>query len=106
MTKNIIDLKNELKELAAEIKVAKKERKSKYFTGTERVYKSSWADDHIAAQIAVFNMRFEYRIKHVAYCMLRGRHYEEIENNVKPYNTINMNRVKKYMVEYGDKENE
>ena len=34
-----------------------------------------------------------FRYKHVAYCMARGRKYEEIEPKVSPGNELEMNRV-------------
>ncbi len=39
----------------------------------------------------------KFRYEHVAYCMLRGRTYEQIENKVKPENEIDMEGVKKIM---------
>lgn len=43
------------------------------------------------------NAKREYRYDHVAYCMLRGRTYEEIENKVRPGNEILMDNVVKIM---------
>lgn len=39
----------------------------------------------------------KFRYEHVAYCLLRGRTYEQIENKVKPENEIDMYRVKQIM---------
>lgn len=39
----------------------------------------------------------EFRIKFVAYCLLRGRKYEEIEPRVRDGNEIDMERVEKIM---------
>ena len=38
---------------------------------------------------------YEFRKKHVIYCMLRGRKYEEIEPKVKPENELDMGAIEK-----------
>jgi len=48
------------------------------------------------------NMRWNARHQHVAYCMLRGRDYEEIE--AKCHEPINMVRVEKIMEAYREED--
>jgi len=73
------ELKKELKALAKEIKVLKHKRDN------WRQYKNDLRYDlHNQAQ-SVFMSRcaaksWQFRHKHIAYCLLRGRKYEEIEN--------------------------
>jgi len=39
----------------------------------------------------------KFRYEHVAYCLLKGREYSQIENNPRPENEIDMDSVKKIM---------
>ena len=80
--KKIKKLKSELKELATEIRELRKTRKS------ER-------DGYVPL---LDNMSWNARHMHIAYCMLRGRKYEEIEKYCRE--EPNMNRVEKIMEEY------
>lgn len=57
--------KTYLKSLAREIRELKSQRKSKPYGYVSGLYSSQW----------------EYRCKHIAYCMARGRSYEEIEKS-------------------------
>jgi len=70
--KTIKSLKLELKELALELKTNKSntkdlQRNNDYNAGSLQ-YKS-------------LGLKREFRHKHIAYCLLRGRRYEEIERN-------------------------
>jgi hypothetical protein len=102
--RNIDKLKNVLKELATEIRVAKQERKSVHFKG-ERTIKSTnqWMSDAECAYHRVIALKDEIRHYHVAYCMLRGKELEQIEPNTKPSDMkdgLSMNRVERIMDEY------
>ena len=48
--------------------------------------------------------QYEARHKHIAYCMLFGRKYEEIENKCRENNTPNMKYVEKIMEEHREPE--
>lgn len=48
-------------------------------------------------QSAILSAQRKFRYEHVAYCLLRGRTYEQIENYTKPENAIDMDSVKKIM---------
>lgn len=39
----------------------------------------------------------EFRHQHIAYCMLRGKTYNEIENYTRPGNEPNMNKIEAIM---------
>jgi len=65
------ELKAQLKELAKEIKKWKRNRKE---DKRMELGISLWH-----AQSKVEQYAWEFRHKHIAYCMLRGRAYEEIE---------------------------
>lgn len=65
--------KIELKELAQRIREAKGNRKNANY----------------AAAVEARDLGFEYRLGHIAYCMARGREYEDIELKVRPENRIN-----------------
>lgn len=64
-----IKLKNELKDLADEIRGWKYQRDNWYnFTRGQWYY-----------QLKVLRSAFEFRHMHIAYCLLRGREYDVIE---------------------------
>jgi hypothetical protein len=51
------------------------------------------------------SMRWNARHNHIAYCMLHGKKYEEIEKGVcRPDNAPNMARVEKIMEDYRDED--
>ena len=84
------ELKSELKELAKEIKEWKRNRKEdKRFELRISLYE---------AQSQVDWRKDEFRHKHIAYCMLRGRKYEQIENFCKV--SPNFDRIKRIMEKY------
>jgi len=64
---NIQKLKNELKSLASQIRETKQSRK-------EPRKESLWK-----IQSRLYDQKFEFRHKHIAYCLLRGRTMEQIE---------------------------
>jgi len=66
------ELKAELKALAKEIRQWKSWRKPINRRGTDL---QQWDVD-----FKVFILKREFRHRHIAYCMLRGRTYEQIEN--------------------------
>jgi hypothetical protein len=69
------ELKMELKELAKGIRKWKRNRKEdKRFE-----LKMSQSD----VQWEIDDRKIDFRHKHIAYCMLRGRKYEQIETNCK-----------------------
>ncbi len=101
-TKNVKTLKNELKDLAAQITTTKEERKTVNFTG-ERTIKSnySWLTDAQEAAFVVARLKREFRYRHVAYCMLRSKTLEQIENhNRDTTENLDMFEVKRIMKEY------
>lgn len=104
--RNIDLLKNEIKRLATEIKVAKHERKTVRFNG-ERTIKSknNWCSDAELAAEHVHKLKKEIRHHHIAYCMLRGKTLEQIEPNTRPTDRFDrkyrdMAYVKEIMKEY------
>lgn len=44
-------------------------------------------------QLKLLHKKEQFRYEHIAYCILRGRRYEDIERNTKPNNTISMSKV-------------
>lgn len=48
------------------------------------------------------SMQHEFRHRHIAYCLLRGRRLEEIEKPAED-NAPNMKRVEQYMEEYRER---
>jgi len=83
-------IKEELKQLAKDIRLKKKLLKSKQ-RDLSATYK-----DHSDVEYA----QYDFRIKHVARCMLRGTPYEKIESKVRPGNEIDMDSVKFEMDQY------
>jgi len=76
--------KQELKELASEIKRLKAER-GPHNNGFVR---GLWFKPE------------EFRYKHIAYCMLHGTPYERIEQSTREDNKIDMSRVEKIMEDH------
>jgi len=109
--KTINDLKVNLKELAGKIHTAKQERKTVHFKG-KRTIKSKYSffsDDQYAAHVVIPELSSEFRVKHIAYCMLRGKTYEEIEPKVKDENVLSSsawNTIEEIKEEYGHYEEE
>lgn len=79
MKEQKLKLKSELKVLALEIKDLKSKRKNKEFTnGHGYVY-------------GLESAQSRFRIKHIAYCILRGRTLEEIEPKLRdPQSSTNL----------------
>ena len=88
-----INLKNKLKELANRIRELKSHRKQ-----DNRGDWSIWDIEY-----NIWRDKREYRHKHIAYCLLRGRMYDEIERPGAD-NPANMALVNKYMEQYNVKE--
>jgi len=71
-------LKKELKELAKEIK-ALKHRRDNWWNFKHEL--ESWQQSYVQSvfMYRAFEKSREFRHKHIAYCLLRGRSYEQIE---------------------------
>jgi roadblock/LC7 domain-containing protein len=72
MNEKLLELKKELKQEASEIRAMKASRCA---ANSGYVHGLHWA-------------QLEYRYKHIAYCMARGRTYEQIEGKVHDCNKI------------------
>lgn len=77
-------LKSELKTLAQEIRSLKSTRKSVPFGFVH----------------GLFSKQNQYRHMHIAYCLLRGKTLQEIENKVNPGNEHSETLVYKYTEMY------
>lgn len=82
--------KEELKVIAARIK----ETRPKFKEGQRTNDNNAWR-----MNMQLIKDAYDFRHKHIAYCMLRGRKYEEIERSFRPYNQPNMKLVTKLMEE-------
>jgi len=87
------ELKSELKQLAKEIREWKNNRKQ---DKRRELDMRQW---EIESQVDW--RKDEFRHKHIAYCMLRGREYEQIEQYCKV--SPNFDRIKGIMEEYEPK---
>ena len=76
-------IKNELKTMAKEIREMKsiisKGMSNGLYKGTE--------------QYELILLKDKCRYTHIAYCMVRGREYSEIENTTRPGNEINFSKL-------------
>lgn len=81
------NFKNELKVQASKIRSDRATLKE-----AQRSFKECWR-----LQSDLLNMQSRFRHEHIAYCLLRGRTYEQIENKVAPGNEPDMDRVKDIM---------
>jgi hypothetical protein len=90
--KNIWTLKNELKQLASELRSDKAETKT-----------AQKAGDSVKActlQYKILRKRKTYRHKHIAYCLIRGRSYEQIEQHCRKGNEPDQNLIQELIREY------
>lgn len=85
-----MNLKDDLKIKAAKI------RKDKIKTKT-RQKAGEYAGD---LQYSLLKQRRDYRHRHIAYSMLRGRTYDQIESKCREDNKPNMDLIKELMDEY------
>ena len=79
-------LKQELKDIADDIRKLKSERKQR----SNGFVPGLWSDQQ------------DFRIKHIAYCLLRGTPYEKIESKHRDPNDYTHKYVKKKADEYLD----
>ena len=92
--KSILVLKEENKELALKIKEGRSELrtlKSKGEGGTLGFKKIYWKLEDLG---------YDFRHRHIAYCLLRGRGYEQIERSCRDDNKPNFKLVEKYKEEF------
>ena len=75
MKQKIKSMKSELKGIAQEIRTLKSQRKT---------HVCKWAKQVTGQVPGLDSAQFKFRIEHIAYCLLRGRKPEEIENRWKP----------------------
>lgn len=82
--------KSDLKTLAKEIRLLKSQRKT-----------SSCGYVHGLA-----HRQYTYRHMHIAYCLMRGKTMEQIENKVREYNSHNEKAVETFITKYTEVLNE
>jgi len=90
MTNVKLEIKKELKQLAQDLRIQKRLFKSKQREGTD-TYADLCNKD---------SLKWEFRHKHIARCLLRGTPYERIEPKVGYGNEPDMDLVEKYEKEY------
>lgn len=99
MSFKIKQLKQELKVLAALIK----EQKVRYKNcqrATSATHNQMWSDFWKWERENSNPSSRIYRHKHIAYCLLRGKKYEQIENKVREGNEPNFSYIEQIMKEY------
>jgi len=98
MKENMLKLKNDLKELAKELRKSKQIRNESF-----RNKDLSKAGD---SQYQILNLKHDFRHKHITYCLLRGKEYSNIEPIVREGNEPDWHTIKKYMEKFGPNENQ
>lgn len=121
---NYLELKAELKELAKSLKINKKDfrtTQSKYSTFErdhrkelgDRGYKNSKAWEKLyplyrdlsskenSLYITVKDQKYEFRHKHIMYCLARGKTYEQIEQKTRDGNEPNWSYINCLKKQYG-----
>jgi hypothetical protein len=86
-----IQLKNELKKLAEQIRKSKIECKE---------YQKNNGGSDGGRFFVTYKLQSEFRLKHIAYCIMRGRKYEEIESNCSRAGEPNFDRIKEIINEH------
>lgn len=91
-------LKKEQKQRAIDLKENKNGHRNSQRQG-------DWvaADTHLCE---VFSLKKEYRHKHIAYSIMRGRKYEEIERTCRDDNKPDFDYVDKIMAAYAEEAHE
>jgi len=92
MKENLLTIKNDLKEIAVELRSLKLERNKNFKSG--QVYKAG------SNQASIIDKKFTYRHMHIAYCLARGRNYSQVESKCRDNNEISKNEVKNYLEKY------
>lgn len=85
----MLKLKNELKELAVEIRQAKNQRNEAFRNGMETMAGTFQYD--------VLSLKHDYRHKHIAYSLMRGKEYSQVEPKVRKGNEPDMKLVESYI---------
>lgn len=98
MSSKIKQLKQELKVLAALIKEQKVRYKNCQRSGNNFLDLWKWERENSNPSSRT------YRHKHIAYCLLRGKKYEQIENKVREGNKPNFTYIEEIMREYREVE--
>ena len=93
MKTKLQELKKELKTLATEIRKTRTEYKDRQRNGTY----SEW----VTALRRLKKLQWEFRHKHIAYCLLRGTLYEDIEKTVGDDNQPNWSIIEGVKNVYG-----
>lgn len=75
-TKTLSDLKEELKAMAAEIR--------NYRRSPAADLSDFTLDERIKRYNRIETLPWEYRVRHIAYCLMRGTPYEKIEPKINP----------------------
>lgn len=100
-------MKKELKVLAENIKTSKKEFRSQQ-SKISKEKMDSWGtpeerdffSKHWKLDSSLNTIKFKFRHMHIAYCLLKGRTYEQIEPKVREHNEPNWDIIKEYQNEY------
>jgi len=87
------EIKSEIKTLAQELRLQKR-----IFKASQRKNKS-YSEQMKELQLKE-SKKYEFRHRHIARCLLRGRTYLEIEHKVRDYNEPSDTEVNKYLKEY------
>lgn len=78
--------KNELKNLASEIRANKSSFKNEQRTNKSHSWGSEGWQKENDLRISIDSSRLQYRHKHIAYCLTKGRKYEQIEPHIREGN--------------------
>jgi len=90
--KNYLTLKSELKQLAAELHADKADIKA--------TQKESGSGAACTQQYQILKKKKECRHKHIAYSLMRGRTYEQIESKCREDNKPDQDLIRRIIDEY------
>ena len=97
MKNKLQELKIELKSLAVKIRELKKQMKA---------YQRENGGCHGVIGYMLYMLQREYRHKHIAYCLLRGRTMEQIEKKNRYGNAPDQKQIKILMEKYNEETND
>lgn len=87
-------LASQLRELKNELRQFYIDRRTMKWPDVEKKYKGR----HIKTDIQ--KAKYEFRHQHIAYCLARGRSYEQIESKVRENNEPNQKYIEQLLNEY------
>lgn len=90
-------LAQQIRSLKDELKQFYKDKKELGFEEFRKKHEGRWNYD---IERDIRKAKYEFRHQHIAYCLIRGRSYEQVESKVRENNEPNQDYIKQLLEEY------